>query len=318
MSSSLNERLKKTIDLYGSNAFCIPTAEALLAKGYVVRCVTTRLPAKHKSRTEISSPLAEFAASHTLLLKEVRTKKDLEEMYRQWMAPDAIVVASFGILIPPSLLTLPKHGVLNIHPSLLPKYRGPSPIQTAILSGDDTTGVTIILLDDQMDHGPILLQEPTNILPTDTTSSLKERLAKQGADLLMKAIEQLGHGTITAVAQNDVEATFTKKIAKEDGRIQWSDAAKSIDRKSRAYDLWPGLWTTWNKRIVKLFDCSIVSSNSIEKPGTVLGMNDGVLRIQCAANTAIGVRQIQIEGKKRMDVQSFIQGSSTVLKAIFE
>jgi len=307
-----------TIDLYGSSQFCIPTAEKLLAEGYALRCVTTRLPAKHKSRTDIPSPLTEFAQVHNLSLAELRTKKELEELYQKWLAPDAVVVASFGILIPEALLKLPKFGVLNIHPSLLPKYRGPSPVQTAILNGDTTTGVTIILLDNQMDHGPILAQKEHPIHPNNTTLTLKQRLGGEGADLLIKTMRQYINGVIVPVAQNDSLATFTKKISKEDGRIQWTDDANSIDRKSRAYDPWPGLSTQWNEKITKLFDSTPLEMKSFQKPGTVLGIEDGFLKIQCGDNAVVGFHDIQIEGKQRIGVKAFVQGYPAIQQARFE
>ncbi len=314
----MDSEKKPMVDVFGSNSFCIPTADELLTKGYSLRCVTIRLPEEHRSRKTPSSPLAEFAKSHDLPLAELRKKHELTDLYEHWPAPDAIVVASFGILIPFSLLSLPRFGVLNIHPSLLPKYRGPSPIQTTLLNGDATTGVSIIVLDDKMDHGPILLQQSYPVLPQDTTGALRQRLGAEGAPLLCTALRERIAGRLTPTAQDETLATLTKKIAKEDGRVEWSNTAVVIERRSRAFDPWPGLWTQWNGVILKLFDCTIVDSHSAQEPGTVLSVTDGVLHIQAGDGTVVGFGSIQREGKKRMTIEAFIAGNRNIVDAVLE
>ncbi len=316
-----------TIDLLGSNEFCLPTAELLLANGYTLRCVTTRPPKTHQSRNEPVSALATFARAHQLPLNEVRTKHELEVLYTsEWSVPDALVVASFGIIIPNSLLALPAFGALNIHPSLLPQFRGPSPIQTAILNNEHTTGVSIILLDAQMDHGPILAQESSIIAPNETSETLKTRLAQQGAQVLQTILPQWFKKELIPHPQDDTLATFTKKIEKEDGRIDWTAPASTIERTSRAYTPWPGAWSTLvpsagqTPELIKLYDASIVNERVDNKktPGSILGVtSSGELIVQTGSATVTSFGSIQRPGRKKMSITAFVQGYPQITSSVF-
>jgi methionyl-tRNA formyltransferase len=196
----------------------------------------------------------------------------------QRIKADIGIVADFGIIIPEQIINSFPKGMANIHPSILPKYRGPTPVQTAILNGDNKTGVSIILLDKLMDHGPILAQKEEVIETFDTTKTLYEKLFKQGALLLSQVLEKYEHNNISSKPQNETQATFTKFLTKEDGYINLTSS--DIDRKIRAYFPWPGVWTK-----VKL------SSKSVEKIVKLLPN-----------------KKVQVEGGKEMEYKDFING----------
>ena len=198
------------------------------------------------------------------------------------LSPDLFVVAAYGKILSPELLKIPTHGALNIHPSLLPKYRGPTPVQTVILNGDTETGVTIIVLDNELDHGPILVQQTESILPTDTAQSLHERLFKIGAKLLDKNIDQYLNDSIKLKQQEHKKAIYTKHLTRTDGYINISDSRLKkdiLDRMTRAYHPWPGVWTKWKVESGKLKIIKFL-------PG----------------------EKIQVEGKKPMSYKDFING----------
>ncbi|MEA3272416.1 MAG: methionyl-tRNA formyltransferase [Patescibacteria group bacterium] len=186
---------------------------------------------------------------------------------------DIAVVAAYGHIIPKKILEIPKFGFLNIHPSLLPKYRGPSPIQNAILNGDKETGVSIMLLDKKMDSGPILAQKKVKINENETYETLRNRLAEIGAKLLIKTLLDYVSGKIKPKPQNHKKATYTKLLKREDGKIDWSKPAEEIERMVRAYHPWPGTWTELNGKRLKII-----------------------------------LNRVQLEGKKEMSLDEFLRG----------
>lgn len=309
------------IVFFGTHTFATTVLNELInAPDVQILAVVTPLDKPAGRGNKVESPLIKkFAEQHRLpILQFQKLKNEAVEKLRTLNA-DLFVVAEYGLLIPPSVLALPPHGVLNVHPSLLPKYRGASPVQSALLNGDAETGVSIMLLDAEMDHGPILAQERCVVDEHDTTPTLEAKLGRLGAALLIKAIPDWVAGRTKAREQDHARATFCKKLTRDDGRIDWAQSAKHIYRMWRAYLPWPGIFTMWNGKRLKLINChpevdlSAEGSHEILRrakndiPGTPFLTPDKNLAIACGSG-AIVVERLQIEGKKELDADAFLRG----------
>ena len=229
------------------------------------------------------------------LIKVIRKTSDLNnEIIDQLnnFKPDLIVVASFGKIIPQEILEIPRLGAINIHPSKLPKYRGPSPIQSQILDGVTDSAISFILMDNKMDHGPLIFQEPYEINPEDTFESLLNKMFQRSADILPTLINSLNDGKITPIDQNESEVTFCNEIKKEDGYfdIENPPAPEKLDKMIRAFHPWPGTWTKWNNKIVKILPVVIPAKAGIQE----LSLNEKYL--------------FQMEGKKAVSSKDFLNG----------
>ncbi len=266
--------------------------------------------------------IKKFAEQHQLpALQFPKLKTDDAAQQLRARDADVFIVAEYGLLIPETVLGIPARGVLNVHPSLLPKYRGASPVQSALLNGDGETGVSVMLLDKEMDHGPVLAQERCVIDEHDTTPTLEAKLGRLGAALLIKTIPDWIAGKIQAREQDHTHATFCKKLSREDGRIDWSQSAEHIYRMWRAYLPWPGIFTMWNWKRLKM--TALVRhkgghpEQSEAKPSEVEGSHtvpstpfltpDNQLAIACGTGVII-VDRLQIEGKKELDAEAFLRG----------
>ncbi|MFC1629886.1 methionyl-tRNA formyltransferase [Patescibacteria group bacterium] len=238
--------------------------------------------------------------------------------------PDIIVVASFGQILPKEILEIPKHGTLNVHPSLLPKYRGASPVQHTILNGDKETGITVMLMDEKMDHGKIISTVEYHIPNKINYKKLKEKLANLGSELLIKTIPKWMAGEIKPVEQDHLKATFTKILKKEDGKINWQKPAEFIERKVRALDPWPGTWTIWQKsnnktQRIKILKTRILNSRypKTYPIGKVLVAPQNEVCIQ-TGNGFLVIEKLQLEGKNITNSEEFLRGHQdfigTVLK----
>lgn len=221
------------------------------------------------------------------------------------LQPDLLIVVAYGQIIPQAILDLFPKGCINVHPSLLPKYRGASPIQNTILNGDKTTGVSIMLMDAQMDHGPILAQSSAALTGEETNESLHQKLAESGVPLLIQTIKDYLAEKITPQPQNEAEATYCQTITKEDGRIAWQDEAVKIKNKIYAFYPWPATWTILNGQRLKIFPPVEISDEPL-RPGQVK-INGEQLIIGTGAGSLL-LHQIQLEGKKPTDTGSFIRG----------
>ena len=247
------------------------------------------------------------AEKHGIDVVQPEHVTDLEEQIRQ-LTPDLIILAAYGHLIPQSMLDIPLKGSLNVHPSLLPKYRGPSPVQTAILKGEDVTGVTIMLMDGEIDHGPIVAQE---ILPTPLSSLVLEQAKKElgvlGGNLLVKTIPQWIKGEITAVPQDHEHATYTEHLTRDHGIIDWTRQAVEIERQVRALNPWPGTFTFADAKRLKVLEVRI-GEKTTEKPGTAKTGSDHTLAI-AAKDRDILITRLQVEGKNPMSAKEFLLGN---------
>jgi len=294
---------------FGTAAFAIPSLERLVARGHqVLLCMTQ--PDRPQGRGLKATPSPVKSAATRLHLP-VAQPNELRELVPQLtsLQPEVGVVISYGRLIPPALLGLPRHGMLGVHPSLLPKYRGASPVAWAILNGDDTTGVTVFRLNEALDAGDILLQESESIEPQETAEQLLARLAQRGADLLLRSLERLERGEPMGTQQDERLATLAPKLTKAHGCINWEAGAASIDRLVRALNPWPGAYTTWRETLLKLWVTRVEPRPSTlrARPGEVLSSTPTGLRIATSDDIVV-ILELQPAGRRRMTVQDFVAG----------
>jgi methionyl-tRNA formyltransferase len=247
--------------------------------------------------------------------KLLRTEVSSLRVYR----PDLAVVIAYGQILSPEMLALPKYGCINVHASLLPKYRGASPIQAAIVNGDSETGLTIMQMDVGLDTGPIYQMTTVPISSTDTGGSLHDKLALAAPRLLEDVIKQIEKGKALPVAQDDSQASLVTKLNKDHGNIDWTKSVTDVERLIRAYAPWPGTHTYLNGAMLKIHAATIASqgSHGCPLPGTILAadVNDG-LRIACGKGILM-IREIQAEGRKRLPVQAYLAGHKIEVGAIF-
>lgn len=289
----------------GTSNFGLPSLE-LLKRDHELLAVLT-MPDRPMGRKKILTPppVKVWAAENGVKIFQPEKASSIQTEL-QALQPDVLVVAAYGQIIPDSLLNIAKFGAVNIHGSLLPKYRGASPIQAALLNGDTQTGVTLIKMDKQMDHGPILASRSLEISPTDDYISLHERLAQLGAVLLSETLPKFISGEIQPIPQNDSEATFVKLISRNDGKIDWTRPAKQILNKIRALNPEPGTWTTLDKKSVKILKAEEMKSGVIELPGKIYA--DGKDCIVKCGDYSIKLLLVQPEGKQPISGSDFLNG----------
>jgi len=308
------------IVFFGTPQFAVPFLEALArCPDFKVLSVVTQ-PDKPKGRSLKleSTPIAVSAERLGLLVIKLEHLNDNNITIQQYNNADLFIVVAYGVIIPKHILEFPKYGTINLHPSLLPKYRGASPIQAAIVNGDRETGVTLMLLDEELDHGPILWQEIVPIEHHDNTETLSVRLSSIGAQLLLNTIPLYIQGTIQPQPQDHTKATFTKQLTKADGRIDWRKSATDIARMVRAYTTWPGAWTRfeYNDGLVTL---KIVKASPIVMTGRDLSLPlgailqvDNEISVFCGDQTLLRLDTVQPASKKSMSGKEFFNGYSSV------
>mgnify|MGYP006285836285 CR=1 FL=1 len=300
----------------GTPRFSVPTLEALIETQHVVGLVTQPDRPAGRGRDVRQSPVKQAAVEHGVPVFQPRSLVTPEALARlaEWR-PEVIVVAAFGQLLSHDVLDLPSHGCLNVHASLLPRWRGAAPVAAAILAGDEVTGVTIMKMDAGLDTGPILAQREEPIRRDDTRASLTERLSHVGAGLLAETLPRYVAGELEPRPQDDAEATFADRLRKQDGELNWSRPAVELDRKVRAFTPWPGTFTFWKGRRLKVLKASPFMEASDElsegqteeaSPGTVIGVKDGAAVVTGAG--ALRLEEIQPAGKRAMAVGPFLRG----------
>jgi methionyl-tRNA formyltransferase len=293
------------IVFFGTPAFAIPSLNALLQSGEEIVAVVTQAD-KRKGRDHIPSlpPIKEFAINRDINILQPTSIKDtnfLNELTN--IRPDVIVVAAYGKILPAQILRLPSYGCINVHASLLPKYRGAAPIQCAIINGEKKTGITTMLMDEGLDTGDILLQEETEITGDDNTETLSKRLAEIGASLLIKTIKGIKNGFINPIPQIGTPS-YAPPLKKEDGRLDWSKAATKIFNFVRGMYPWPCAYCYLNKERIKIIKVKVLEGSGmphrIEKAGDdlIVGTGEGL----------ISIIDLQPEGKRLMSAKAFLQG----------
>ncbi len=312
----------------GTPQFAVPALVTLIAgskpglvlqEGYEIVTVITR-PDKPSGRGKevVYSPVKQLALSQEIPVWQPGSLKRQEniEMLAAYQS-DLFIVAAFGQILPQAVLDLPRYGTLNIHASLLPKYRGVSPISEAILQGDTETGVTIMLIDAGVDTGPILLQRAIPIAEDDTTGSLTLKLAALGASALLEALPLWVQGKITPQPQDERFASHTHMLHKEDGKIDWNRPADVLARTVRAFTPWPGAYTNWGNKLLKIISAHTIQSDpgSEARAGTVsLRKENGLQTLAVATgNGLLIIEKLQLEGKKVMNADEFLRGYSHII-----
>jgi methionyl-tRNA formyltransferase len=236
--------------------------------------------------------------------------KDLQAIEQlRGLKPDVIVVMAYGQILPRAVLEIPRLACLNLHASLLPRWRGAAPIQAAIAAGDRETGITVMYMDEGLDTGDILLQRRVEILPSDTGGSLHDRLAQITPGALLEALRPLAIGHAPRIPQENALVSYAPKLKREHGKIDWSESAEAIERKVRAFNPWPGAFMKFGNQNLKIFSASVVDFNG--KPGEILPSDKEL--IIAAAKGAISLREVQLEGKRRMTAAEFLRGHGAIL-----
>jgi len=288
----------------GTPDFAVPALRALLAAGHDIAAVYTQPPRPAgRGQREQRSPVHEFATAHGI---EVRTPVSLknEEAQREFagLTLDAAIVAAYGLILPKAVLAAPKRGCLNIHASLLPRWRGAAPIQRAILAGDAETGVTIMQMDEGLDTGAMLLKEVTAITAGDTAQTLHDRLSEIGARAIVETLARLD--TLTPAAQPKDGVTYAAKLTKEEGRLDWSKPASVLARQVRAFVPWPGAWFEHRGERIKVLAAQEVGTDASAPPGVVI---DGAATVACGAG-ALQLARLQRPGKGPLPIGEFLRG----------
>jgi methionyl-tRNA formyltransferase len=292
----------------GTPRFAVPTLEALVHAGFQVALVVTQ-PDKPRGRglALTPSPVKQSALALDLPITQPESIKNNDEFRAQLTAlkPDAIIVVGYGRIIPQWMIDLPRLGNINLHASLLPKYRGAAPVQWAIARGETVTGVSTMRIDAGLDTGDILLQKEIPINLTDTAETLAPTLAAVGADLVVESLHGLQAGTIRPRPQDDAQATLAPILKKEDGRIDFRLSAQEVFNRLRGFQPWPGAFTAFRGKNLHVWDAA-TSQRSLP-PGELLVENDRLF-VGCEGGTALALLEVQPEGKKRMAVRDFIHG----------
>ncbi len=294
----------------GTPDFAVPALKALAASRHEVTLVVTQ-PDRQKGRGKavLESDVKKCAESLGIpVFQPAKVKTEDAVAVLREQHPDAIVVAAYGQILSQEILDLPKFGCINIHGSLLPRWRGAAPIQWSVIDGDERTGITIMQMDRGLDTGDILLQESVEIGKKETAEHLYERLAAMGGPLVLKALDAIEDGTITRTKQDDAKSCYAKMLTKRQGEISWTMPAVRIERLVRGLNSWPSAYTFYRGKMLKIWDADAEPQKEMEAaPGTILGTTKDAIRVQTGDGVLV-LKEVQPEGKKRMAVKDFLLG----------
>jgi len=300
------------IIFFGTPEFAVPTLEALslIPNIEIVKVITQ--PDKKVGRKQLLTPPAVKEAAEKLKLKveQPTTKKELKNILTEKV--DFFIVIAYGMILPDSVLKIPKFGAINIHASLLPKYRGASPIQETLLNGDEETGITIMKIDKKLDHGPVYALKRVKIEKTDTLETLTKKLSIEGTQLLAPTLKDIYEGELRPLPQKEENATHCRKIKKEDGEIDFKKSAKEIYNMTKAYTPWPSVFTTFNNKKIKILETTYEKNDTKKSPGEFF-IEEKVLKIATIKGTLLPTK-LQIEGKKEMSDKDFSNSNASLLK----
>ena len=304
--------MKPKILFMGTPDFSIPSLEILIRNDYPILGIVTQ-PDRPGGRGKkfISPPVKVVSERYNLPILQPERVKDEEflDIFRE-ISPDMVVLAAFGQILPREIIEFPPMGCLNVHPSLLPKYRGAAPINWAIVNGEDKTGVTIMLMDEGVDSGNILLQEETDIDPDETYDDLHDRLSQLGAELLLKAVAGVADGTITkGVPQDSSLATFAPRLTQKTGHINWENSGKDIVNLIRGLSSSPGAFSFLREKKLKIFFATSgkMETSGEKEPGKVGKLMESGLQVTAKDGHAY-LKEVQLEGRKRMFIDDFLRG----------
>ncbi|PYY17712.1 MAG: methionyl-tRNA formyltransferase [Acidobacteria bacterium] len=294
----------------GTPQFAVPTLEALLASGHEIPLVVTQPDRPQGRGLELAtSPVKHTAQRHSLRIEQpekIKSNADFRVLLEK-IQPDAIIVVGYGRIVPPWMLALPKHGNINLHGSLLPKYRGAAPIQWAIAEGEKVSGVTSMLLNEGLDTGDILLQRELAIAPDDTAIGYGQRLAAVGAELMVETLRQLADGTIKPQPQDHSRASLAPILKKEDAQADFESPAQRIYNRLRGFQPWPGCYAVLKGKKLGITSAKVHSYSGTQPKGEMLVDRDQLFVI-CGENSVLQLLEVQPEGKRRMAAADFIRG----------
>lgn len=293
----------------GTPEFAVPTLEALLEVHEVVGVFTQPDKPKGRGKAMAFPPVKEKALEHNIPVYQpvkVREESVVEEIRK--MNPEAIVVVAFGQILPESILNIPKYGCINVHASLLPKYRGAAPMQWSIIDGEEETGITTMYMAKGLDTGDMILKEVVKLDPKETGETLHDKLSVLGGPLIIETLKQLEAGTAPRTPQDDSLSCYASMLTKELGCIDWNKDAASIERLIRGLNSWPSAYTLWNGKTMKIWDSDVVEYAGSEENGTILAKDKHSFTVKCGEN-ALKILELQLQGKKRMNTQAFLVGN---------
>lgn len=294
----------------GTPDFAVGTLEEIIRAGHEVVLVVTQ-PDKPKGRGKAMQfpPVKECALEHDIeVFQPKRIRDDANVEYLKKYNADIIIVAAFGQILPKSILDMPRYGCVNVHASLLPKYRGAAPIQWAVINGDEITGVTTMRMDVGLDTGDMIAKREVRVAEDETGGSLFDKLADVGAKLCVETMDMLEKGTATFTPQNNEMSTHTSMITKELGNIDWKKPAVEIERLIRGLNPWPSAYTHLNNKTFKIWKAKVVTEDSDYQPGCIIRADKHDLIVQTGAGQ-LALLEVQLEGKKRMEADAFLRGN---------
>lgn len=299
------------IVFFGTPDFAVPSLDRLVESDHQVILIITR-PDKPVGRKRIFTPppVAECGERHGIEVWQPKSLKGSSVADRLLESgADVAAVVAYGRIIPPNCLKAVPKGMVNLHPSLLPRHRGPSPIQWALVCGDRRTGISTMLLDEGQDTGPILLQETVEIDPRETAVELSPRLAMIGANLLVKTLDEMEKGSLEPRPQSEDGVTETPMLRREFALVDWSRPARMLVNRLRGFTPWPGLYTNFRKDRLKIFGLEVAEMlPGSEVPGHVLSVDGTGIVVRCGKQTAVRITEVQREGRRRMPVDAFLIG----------
>lgn len=303
----------------GTPDIAVPALEKIIEAGHEVILVVSQ-PDKAVGRSKALkyTPVKECALAHGIeVYQPIRIRAEESVAYLKNYEADIIIVEAFGQIIPQAILDMPKYCCVNIHTSLLPKYRGAAPIQWAVLNGDIVTGVTTMRMDAGLDTGDIIMQEKVIINVEETSGTLFDRLAQAGAELCVKTMAAIENGTAVYTPQDGTKATHTSKITKEMGSIDWSKSAEEIECLIRGMNPWPSAYTKLDDKNVKIWKAKVIQSERLANPGTIVKVTKEIIEVQ-TGDGILAILELQLEGKKRMTTDAFLRGYQVKEGTVFK
>lgn len=296
----------------GTPSFSVPILQALIEDETIEIVAVVTQPDRKVGRKQVITPppVKELATKHDLLVLQPERITGSDEMKKILdLEPDLIITAAYGQYVPTKLLNAPTHRAINVHASLLPKYRGAAPIHYAVLKGEDITGVTIMYMEKEMDAGNIISQKEISITAKDDTGTLFEKLSIIGRDLLMETLPAIFSGENDSIEQDESEVTYSPMISKEQEKINWSRPATEISNLVRALRPAPGAYSLLGKDRFKIWDTEILNEETEKEPGTIIKLDKEDFYVACSDGTVLSLTSVQPAGKKRMDVVDFLAGT---------
>lgn len=302
----------------GTPDFAVQTLESLVKGGHqVIAAVTQPDKPKGRGKSVLMTPVKEKALEYEIPVYQPVKARDPEFIaLLQELNPDAIVVVAFGQILPKAILDIPKYGCINVHASLLPKYRGAAPIQWAVIDGEEVSGVTTMQMDVGLDTGDMLEKAEYVLDPKETGGSLFDRLSTLGGELILSTLEKLENGTATRTPQGESETSYAKMLDKSMGKIDWTMEAVKIERLIRGLNPWPSAYTSLKGKTVKVWAAEVVEGKTTGNPGRVTVTKDQLL-VETGENF-LAITELQLEGKKRMETAAFLRGFTVEDQTVFE